>query len=92
MKDHEKRELVNELRDIAIKFCATQQLRERIADCVLDAIEAAVKAERDACADICDQEATCEGIAQLCKERIMARSNAQVTGAPTTDATTGENE
>lgn len=31
MKDHEIRELVNELRDTAVQFHATQQLRERIA-------------------------------------------------------------
>lgn len=31
MKDHQVRELVNELRDIAIEYQGTQQLRERIA-------------------------------------------------------------
>lgn len=31
MKDHEIRELVNQLRDTAVQFHATQQLRERIA-------------------------------------------------------------
>ncbi|MDM4417406.1 hypothetical protein [Klebsiella oxytoca] len=31
MKDHEFRELVNQLRDIAIEYHGTQQLRERIA-------------------------------------------------------------
>lgn len=31
MKDHEIRELVNQLRDIAIEYHGTQQLRERIA-------------------------------------------------------------
>lgn len=31
MKDHQIRELVNELRDIAIEYYGTQQLRERIA-------------------------------------------------------------
>lgn len=31
MKDHQIRELVNELRDIAIEYHGTQQLRERIA-------------------------------------------------------------
>ncbi len=29
--------------------------------------------EREACADICDQHATCEGVAQLCAEAIRAR-------------------
>ncbi|MBT1858642.1 hypothetical protein KKZ60_16055 [Enterobacter hormaechei subsp. xiangfangensis] len=31
MKDHQIREMVNELRDIAIEYQGTQQLRERIA-------------------------------------------------------------
>lgn len=34
MKDHQIRELVNDLRDIAIKYHGTQQLRERIARAV----------------------------------------------------------
>jgi hypothetical protein len=32
-------------------------------------------AERTACADICDQHASIEGIAQRCAEQIRARSN-----------------
>jgi len=31
LKDHQIRELVNDLRDIAIEYHGTQQLRERIA-------------------------------------------------------------
>ena len=31
-------------------------------------------AEREACADICDQHASVEGIAQRCAEQIRARS------------------
>ncbi len=38
MKDHEKRELINKLRDIAVQFAHTQQLRQRIAEVVLDAL------------------------------------------------------
>lgn len=38
MKDHQIRELVNELRDIAIEYHGTQQLRERIARTVRDAM------------------------------------------------------
>ncbi|MDS1916093.1 hypothetical protein QSI79_22655 [Enterobacter asburiae] len=34
MKDHQIRELVNELRDIAVEYHSTQQLRERIAKTV----------------------------------------------------------
>lgn len=43
MKDHQIRELVNELRDIAIEHHSTQQLRERIARTVLAAILAAAR-------------------------------------------------
>jgi hypothetical protein len=38
------------------------------------AYEAGVRAEREACADICDQHASVEGIAQRCAEQIRARS------------------
>ncbi|WP_228963518.1 DUF551 domain-containing protein [Klebsiella pneumoniae] len=41
MKDHEIRELVNQLRDIAIEYHGTQQLRERIARAVRAAMLAA---------------------------------------------------
>jgi UDP-N-acetylmuramate-alanine ligase len=34
----------------------------------------AAAAEREACADICDQHASVEGIAQRCAEQIRARS------------------
>lgn len=34
LKDHELRELVNELRDIALKYRDTQQLRAKIAHCI----------------------------------------------------------
>lgn len=44
MKDHEKAQLVNQLRDIAIEFHGAQQLRERIAQVVLAALE---RVERD---------------------------------------------
>jgi hypothetical protein len=33
----------------------------------------AAAAEREACADICDQHASIEGIAQRCAEQIRAR-------------------
>ncbi|HFW5272576.1 TPA: DUF551 domain-containing protein [Salmonella enterica subsp. enterica serovar Bullbay] len=38
MKDHQIRELVNELRDIAVEYHGTQQLRERIARTVRPAM------------------------------------------------------
>lgn len=45
MKDHEIRELVNHLRDIAIEYHGTQQLRERIAQAVRAAMLAAAPQE-----------------------------------------------
>jgi phage I-like protein len=42
----------------------------------LDGVAALLAAERAACADICDQHATCEGVAQLCAEAIRARGQA----------------
>ena len=39
------------------------------------AYEAGAAAEREACADICDQHASVEGIAQRCAEQIRARRN-----------------
>ena len=38
------------------------------------AFQAGAAAEREACADICDQHASIEGIAQRCAEQIRARS------------------
>ena len=39
------------------------------------AAQAAIEAEREACADICDQHASIEGIAQRCAAEIRARGN-----------------
>lgn len=36
LKDHEIRELVNRLRDTAVQFAGTQQLRARIADIIME--------------------------------------------------------
>lgn len=38
MKDHEKRELVNALTEVAVKYATTQQLRQRIAHLILPAL------------------------------------------------------
>lgn len=38
LKEHQIRELVNELRDIAVAYHGTQQLREKIARAVCDSI------------------------------------------------------
>ncbi|CAM7369626.1 hypothetical protein PHDIMM138B_07260 [Phytobacter diazotrophicus] len=45
MKDHEIRELVNQLRDIAVEYRDTQQLRERIAHIVRSAIQSGNSAQ-----------------------------------------------
>jgi hypothetical protein len=37
-------------------------------------IKIGMEAEREACADICDQHASIEGIAQRCAEQLRARS------------------
>jgi hypothetical protein len=34
LKDHEVAQMVNELRDTAIKYCSAQQLRERLKDVI----------------------------------------------------------
>ena len=58
MKDHEVALLVNGLREIAVEYGQTQQLRERIAAYVVPALYAALKAERARCAKVCDDIAT----------------------------------
>ena len=45
MKDHEIRELVNQLRDIAVEYRDTQQLRERIAHIVRSALQSGNSAQ-----------------------------------------------
>ena len=42
-KDHEIREAINQLRDVAVQYHATQQLRERIADIVLPLVKPLVR-------------------------------------------------
>ncbi|MES2218396.1 MAG: hypothetical protein V4501_08285 [Pseudomonadota bacterium] len=38
MKDHEKREFINAITNVSVKFAGTQQLRERISEIVLPVI------------------------------------------------------
>jgi hypothetical protein len=45
-----------------------------VIEASIEAIQAAVLAERSACADICDQHASVEGIAQRCAAEIRKRS------------------
>ena len=44
-------------------------------DLLEKAVAEAVMAEREACADICDQHASIEGIAQRCAAEIRERGN-----------------
>lgn len=39
IKDHEIAKIVNDLRDVAVEFHATQQLRERIAQVIVPALK-----------------------------------------------------
>lgn len=48
-------------------------LMEACKESAIKAIESAILAEREACADICDQHASVEGIAQRCAAAIRAR-------------------
>lgn len=54
MNDHRRRELVNSLTDIAKKYAASGQLRERIAEVLVMAIDESATAERERCAQIAE--------------------------------------
>jgi hypothetical protein len=47
IKDHEIREAINQLRDVAIEYHNTQQLRERLAQIVRPLVEKAYEAGVD---------------------------------------------
>ena len=66
--------LANELGGVsdALADEAAAELRRLVAE--NERLEAEVLTERAACADICDQHASVEGIAQRCAEQIRARS------------------
>ncbi|WP_431623253.1 hypothetical protein [Citrobacter freundii] len=53
MKDHQIRELVNELRDIAVEYHGTQQLRERIARTIREAMLQGAYGNSPAQSDCC---------------------------------------
>ncbi len=55
------------------RFAAAFEKRFELA--AMPAIKLAMQAEREACADICDQHASIEGIAQRCAAAIRARNN-----------------
>ena len=49
MNDHEIAKLINDLRDVAIKYHDTQQLRERIAGLVVPVLKATPSEMREDC-------------------------------------------
>jgi hypothetical protein len=51
--------------------------REHAAAREIQRLREAVAAEREECADICDQHSTCEGIAQKCAAAIRARGESK---------------
>jgi hypothetical protein len=51
-----------------------EDLLDHLGTQIAERLEADVLMEREACADICDQHASVEGIAQRCAEQIRARS------------------
>jgi len=54
--------------------CAYEDWDEELERFFTLAYEAGAAAEREACADICDQHASIEGIAQRCAAEIRARN------------------
>ena len=51
------------------------EIKKWQAEIIADHARSMVLSERAACADICDAEATIEGIAQKCAAAIRARNN-----------------
>jgi hypothetical protein len=51
-----------------------EDLLNHLGTQIAEGLEVEVLMEREACADICDQHASVEGIAQRCAEQIRARS------------------
>ena len=64
---------IDEIEDLISKHgsITAQPLMDLVVTVVLEA----VAAEREACAKVCDDEATIEGVAQRCADAIRARSN-----------------
>jgi hypothetical protein len=51
-----------------------EEMLDHLGTQISEGLEVEVLMEREACADICDQHASIEGIAQRCAEQIRARS------------------
>jgi hypothetical protein len=54
---------------------SVESLLDHLGTQIAQGLEAEVLMEREACADICDQHASIEGIAQRCAAAIRARNN-----------------
>jgi hypothetical protein len=66
----------DEYNELFHKLGLNRHAFRRLMECdheVLRLVNVAIAAEREACADICDQHASVEGIAQRCAEQIRAR-------------------
>ncbi len=73
------------LRELAAGRCVIQTVIDRLGpmslwskDGLEQEIQKAVLAEREACAEVCDGEATIEGIAQRCAAAIRARTKGEI--------------
>ena len=60
---------------VIVSAAKEQELLANIRHHIVQAEERGAAAEREACADICDQHASIEGIAQRCAAAIRARGN-----------------
>jgi hypothetical protein len=58
---------------VIVSAAKEQELLANIRHHIVQAEERGAAAEREACADICDQHASIEGIAQRCAAAIRAR-------------------
>ena len=61
-------------RAIGIAKGMQEELQAKFEQPYMEGVIAGAAAEREACADICDQHASIEGIAQRCADAIRARS------------------
>jgi len=61
---------------VIVSAAKEQELLANIRHHIVQAEERGAAAEREACADICDQHASIEGIAQRCAAAIRARGQA----------------
>jgi hypothetical protein len=52
-----------------------EEMLDHLGTQISEGLEVEALTEREACAAICDQHASVEGIAQLCAEQIRAKGN-----------------